>query len=362
MQATISNPAVPDVTEELPWLRSALYDLTFFAFPWIPFLFVIAYGLDWQGDFSLANNKETFKLVATFLFALNFTHRNYTYFVTYGDRSAFLTRKHLFIGTPFVVFATVLTVYYIRHPYYLGIMLSLLAMWNLWHTIMQRHGIFRGYARKLHSGFNTPKHGRLDLLLLWSITFFAIALGTIFYLDLVKEYRVARPTVRVLEPIFTSYPVLITVVFGGVMLVVFGLWVREEWRYAIPMVKRLPRLTFLASHVSLFALILINPVFGAFAFGFSHSVEYLAYVHAIQASKMQRRQHPGFFANICWNKILLGALLLIGLQILAFYCLPYVISRKDVFLKTFLSGTAFIHFFYDGIIWKKSKPINKWVL
>jgi len=31
-------------------------------------------------------------------------------------------------------------------------------------------------------------------------------------------------------------------------------------------------------------------------------------------------------------------------------------------LKTFFTGTAAIHFFYDGIIWKSSKKVNKWVL
>lgn len=362
MQATIPEHARADAPSNSLWLHSAAYDLCLFAFPWIPFILVVVYGLEWQGDYSLSNNRYTFKLVVAFLFALNFTHRNYTYFVTYGDHGVFRARKTLLTLVPLLVFPAILAVYVLRHPLFLKLLLAGLALWNLWHVIMQRHGIFRGYAAKLKHGLETKKHARLDLLLLWVLTLFSIALGAILYLPLAKSHRLARTTYTVLAPFFTSYPVPIAVTLGCCLGSICLYWSWREWAEKIPFKARIPRLAFLASTLSLFGLMLLNPILGLFAFGFSHSIEYVAYVHATQKKKVVRHQYAGGMRQVFWQHMLLGALIFVGLQVLMYYSYPHFFSKQNIYYKTFIKGTAVLHFLYDGIIWKRSKRLNKGLL
>ena len=362
LQATYSNNPLTAVADESLWLRNAAYDLCFFAFPWVPFLLLVVFGLTWHGDFGMAQNRDNFKLIVPFLFSLNFAHSNYTYVVTYSDTSVFRTRKRLFTLCPLMVFAALFVVHYFRHPYVDQLLVTVLALWNLWHNIMQRHGLLRGYARRLKHGLEHRLHARLDLALLWGMVLFAIAVGALLHLSMAQSYRLARPTVNALAPFFASYPLPIAMTFG-VLLAILGVWWGyAEWQHAMPVTQRLPRLLFLLSNVSLLALCMVNPVLGIFAFGFSHSVEYFAYVHAVQKHKVQQQQYQGVIGNFFWNNMLLSAGLLIGLQVLLYYHILDSILKNDVILKTFLTGTAAIHFFYDGIIWKKSKTINQWAL
>lgn len=362
MQATLSQRSYALARDDSIWLRNAFYDLLLFAFPWIPFLLVVIYGLEWREDFSFARNPYTFKYLVLFLFSLNFAHRNYTYLVTYGDRNMFLTRKQLFTTVPLVVFTTVLAVYYFRHPWFIWVLVSVLAAWNIWHNIMQRHGLFRGYAAKLKNGLESRRHARLDLALLWTMVLFTMAIGSILHLSTAKRYRIARSSVNLLAPFFESYPIPIAAFFGSALLVLLLIWMREEWKHPIPFIKRVPRLSYLLSNMSIFALCIINPILGIFCFGFSHSVEYFAYVHAVQNNKVRKQQYRGAVGNFLWSHMLIGAALIIGLQVFCYYHFLPLIAKRLVLVKTFLTGTAAIHFFYDGIIWKKSRPVNKWTL
>jgi hypothetical protein len=361
LQSTLSKNWGATIVDDSPWLRNAVYDLCFFAFPWVPFLLLVVFGLEWHGDFDWAQNRDNFKLVVSFLFSLNFAHRNYTYVVTYSDKSVFLSRKTLFILSPLLVFASVFTVYYFRHPVFVQLLVTCLALWNLWHNIMQRYGLLRGYAHRLKQGLEQRHHAYLDLALLWSMVLFTLALGALLHLSMAKSYRLAQATVNVLAPFFESYPLPIAVTFGLLLAVLCGWWIYAEWQPAIPFKQHLPRCLFVLSNVSLLTLCLFNPVLGIFAFGFSHSVEYCAYVHAVQKNKVQKQQYQGVIGSFFWNHICFSASLLIGLQILLYYHIADEILKRDILLTTFLTGTAAIHFFYDGIIWKKSKPMNKWV-
>lgn len=362
MQATYSKNPLAAVAGDLPWLRNAAYDLGFFAFPWVPFLLLVVYGLDWHGDFGLAQNRDNFKLIVPFLFALNFAHRNYTYVVTYSDASVFLTRKTLFTLCPLVVFGTVFVVQSVQHPYVDQLLVTVLALWNLWHNIMQRYGLLRGYAHRLKHGLEHRRHARLDLALLWGMVLFTMAVGALLHLSTAQSYRLAQSTVNALAPFFASYPLPIAGTCG-VLLVILGVcWGYAEWQHAMPFQQRLPRLLFLLSNASLLTLCLVNPILGIFAFGFSHAVEYFAYVHAVQKHKAQTQQYQGAIGSFFWNNMLLSATLLIGLQTLLYYSIFDSVLKNTLLFKTFLTGTVAIHFFYDGIIWKQSKQRNTLVL
>jgi hypothetical protein len=350
------------VTDNSPWLRNAVYDLCFFVFPWVPFLLLVVFGLEWHGDFGLAQNRDNFKLIVSFLFSLNFAHRNYTYVVTYSDKNVFRTRKTLFMLSPLLVFTSIFAVYYFRHPVFVQLLVTCLALWNLWHNIMQRYGLLRGYAHRIKQGLEQRQHARLDLALLWGMVLFTIALGALLYLPMARSYRLAQSTVNALAPFFVAYPFPIAVTFGLLLAVLCTWWLYAECQAAVLFKQCLPRYLFWLSNVSLLTLCLLNPILGIFAFGFSHSVEYFAYVHAVQKNKVHKQQYQGAVGRFFWHHIFFSASLLIGLQILLYYHIVDEIFKKDILLTTFLTGTAVMHFFYDGIIWKKSKRVNQWVL
>ncbi|HEY7496306.1 MAG TPA: hypothetical protein VIH59_35035, partial [Candidatus Tectomicrobia bacterium] len=296
------------------------------------------------------------------LFSLNFAHRNYTYVVTYSDKGVFLSRKILFMLSPLLVFVSIFTVYSYRHPVFVQLLVTCLALWNLWHNTMQRYGLLRGYAHRLKGGLEQRYHARLDLALLWGMVLFTLALGALLHLSMAKSYRLAQPTVKALAPFFASYPFPIAIAFSGLLAILWVWWLHAESQVVMPFKQRLPRCLFLLSNGCLLALCLFNPILGIFAFGFSHSVEYFAYVHAVQKNKVQKQVYQGAIGSFFWNHIFFSASLLIGPQILLYYHIADEILKKDIFLTTFLTGTAAIHFFYDGIIWKKSKRANKWAL
>jgi hypothetical protein len=340
-----------------PWLKGAAYDLCFFSFPWIPFLFLVVFGFEWRNGFGISENADNLLLITGFLFALNFAHRNYTYFVAYGDAGVFGTRKALFTVCPLVVFAAVIFIHYFHDAYFEEPLVAALGLWNVWHVIMQRHGLLRGYARRIKHGFEQPRHGSLDLALLWGMVLFTLALGTPLHLPVLESSDLARPTVDAVAPLFTAYPLALAAISGALLLAVGACWARAEWQQAVGFRQRLPRLVFLLSNAGLFGLCLYSPVLGIIAFGFSHSVEYIGYVHTVQKRKIETAQYRGLIAGFFWNHMLLGAGILTGIQGLTFY------YGEDILgLELFAIGTGALHFFYDGFIWKKSKQINTWAI
>jgi hypothetical protein len=370
MKAEVVSPQFisenyPTVTAETatPWLRSLTYDLAFLAFPWVPFLSALVFGLQWNGGFDAPRDVYNFKLVVTLLFALNFAHRNYTYIVAYGDAAVFRSRSKFFVFFPALVFPAMFLLHSFEDENIDQSVLTVLALWNFWHIIMQRYGLMRGYAHRMRHGSESSRSARLDLSLLWCLVLFTIAAAVILNFSMLESYpSVAQPTVDALAPVFLAYPDAIVIALGGLLACLGGSWILNECRETVSISLRLPRLSFLVSNLSLMALCLVNPVLGIVALGFSHSVEYFAYVHAVQKRKVERRQYRGALSVFFWNRVLPGATLLIGLQVVLYYQSLDELLLSDVMVNTLLSGTGIIHFLYDGMIWKKSKPINTWVI
>lgn len=350
-------------TAESPWLRSLPYDLAFFAFPWLPFLLSVVFGLQWSGGFDAAHDEHNFKIIVTLLFALNFAHRNYTYVVAYSDATVFRSRRILFTLCPLAILPGMFVLHSFENERIDQIVLTVLALWNLWHIIMQRYGLMRGYAHRIKHGLEHPRHAQRDLALLWCLVLFTTSLGAILHFSMFESYpSVAQPTVDALAPVFLDYPIPIALTLGALLAVLGGWWAYHEYRPHVPFKLHAPRLFFLVSNLSLMTLCLANPILGIIAFGFSHSVEYFAYVHAVQKRKVNKHQYHGAIGNLFWSKMLPGAAILIGLQVLLYYQNLDEILLNSVLINTLLSGTGIIHFLYDGIIWKKSRPVNTWVI
>ena len=73
--------------------------------------------------------------------------------------------------------------------------------WNIWHTLMQRHGLARIYAAKARGGLQTREHGRRDLGLLWSAVVLASAGVLMFRPETFAGIGNARRMLATLAPL-----------------------------------------------------------------------------------------------------------------------------------------------------------------
>lgn len=125
------------------WIRGPWFDTAFLAFPWLP---VFAFFMISNPVKGFENRDLLFTLVLFLISAFEFTHRKYTYFVAFGDREIFRRRPRDFIATPIIIF-TLVSIFYLALPESLRpIGLTIAALWNIWHVLMQRYGMLRIYA------------------------------------------------------------------------------------------------------------------------------------------------------------------------------------------------------------------------
>jgi hypothetical protein len=223
--------------------------------------------------------------------------------------------------------------------------------WNIWHTLMQRHGLSRHYARALAPTLATHEHGGRELAVLWSATTtvtFAIMrfqVDTFFgparrvWLSLPGALRDER-TLSVL----LAASAITTAVF-------VWRWWRAERQLAAPWGWRWPRLSMLASTAGLLAvLVLAGPIVGYIVFGFAHAIEYILFAHAISARQATRGTiAPG-------PRLLAGPLVLsavCGVLLLAFVAARQVWNTK--LFVAYFTATSMLHYVYDGLIWRRKR-------
>src|SRR5690606_7839603 len=130
-----------------------------------------------------------FGLALLLALGISYVHRHYTFLLVYGDRETYRQRLRASTLLPaprFVGFALILRFANESSFELFGqplrpwmLVLIVTGTWNVWHTIMQRHGITRIYAGKAGGGLEQREHGRRDLHLLWS----AVALTAVLTLS-----------------------------------------------------------------------------------------------------------------------------------------------------------------------------------
>jgi hypothetical protein len=226
------------------------------------------------------------------------------------------------------------------------ILLSLL--WNFYHTIMQKIGLLRIYSRK--AGYGLPW---LDKSILWVwFVFVFFQLGSMpSTVSLVGNLTSSgRALVDALKPFMALFSVLAKVSLAAAS-VITALYLREEWRHR----HRLhwPKTLLLSSVLMLYALFFYDFFVAYVVFGFSHAIEYLAFVNIFARKKfLARPAGSSLMARLVRSQGLAMGVF-IGVSSLVF--IPwYFLSNQT--LGAFILATSFLHFLYDGWIWKVRKP------
>ena len=350
-----------------PWFDSACI-----AWAWLPYYLFVVFVLGLDGEWSRGgrdgNGTEPgLGLAMLVAFGLSYIHRHYTFLLVYGDREIFHQRLRAYTLTPavlFVALALVLRVQGDVRVQLFGLKLSpwmlvlvVTGSWNVWHTLMQRHGISRIYASKAHPGLRARAHGRRDLALLWSCVALTAVVTLLFRPSTFAGIGNARKFLRVADPLlhgWVGHSVLAAAAI--VSVVTASRWLTHERSVDLPLRARLPRINFLASTAALLAVFVLHgPVIGYLCFGVAHAVEYVFFFHVFGRRKFAGRppEQQTFASKMLARPLLWGPLIAVGLTLIYFA----LVDRRDTeAYLVYYTSTSLLHFLYDGWIWKVRKP------
>ncbi|MBI2168606.1 MAG: hypothetical protein HYU28_03770 [Actinobacteria bacterium] len=321
------------------WIRGPLAD-TALALGWVPFS-LAALALDHDPD------QLNRLLAATFL--VSFLHQPLTLALVYGDPDQFATRRRLFTWSP-AVFVVAVTVG-------MNVSLALVAFvagaWNAVHTLMQRFGMIRIYARKAGEGSEGAALERamlvswLVLALVWVAadgstpeTVAGLALGTV-NARAINILDSLRPVASL-----ALLPCAFTVLGIG------RRWVGAE--RARGAAANPAKHLYVASTAALFATILVAPVAGFIGYVGSHAIEYFAVVDHSLGGRY------GTAGGGALGRAVRGAgpSVVVAAIVAAAFGLHLILGQfgDERPLTWVILAAGGLHVFYDGFIWKLRRP------
>ncbi|HEX5036130.1 MAG TPA: hypothetical protein VFX30_03130 [bacterium] len=332
------------------WIANPSVDLIFFSLGWIPLFFVFSMV-------HTADPKGTWvPVLIGFVLMTNFIHRNLTHLLVYGNPEEFRERKWAYVLLP--VFLAALTVFSLWYENktrsapglfkpYLALLLAT-TVWNFYHTIMQKVGFLRIYSRKADYGSARLEKALVLSWFVWLILAVANSPRLVKQIsDLAASGRVLTATLAKLGP---AVPILAWSALAVSLILTF-LYVRLEVRQGRN--ASLPKNLFLASTMLLYFSVFYDFLAGFVAFGFSHALEYIAFVDVFARRKYKGAVPSSSF--LARQFLRTGAVMPIaGLVLIAIF-LPWRIF-SPITLGWYYVGSSFLHYLYDGWIWKLRKP------
>lgn len=347
------------------------WDLAAMAFGWLPFYVWLVAGLGLGAEvfggprLAGAAAEQATALAVVVALAITYVHRHYTFLVVYGDREVLSQRARAYWLAPALVVALLAfaratadvapaTIAGVKlSPWQVALLVT--GAWNIWHTLQQRYGLLRIYAGKLGGAVAEPEQARRDRALLWlSAATVAVALP-VTRPELLSGHINARKLGRAVAPIADSWGawLLLAALLSALGYTLFR-WLRREFAAPEPLSRRAPRLALMGSTLLLLAIFLVHgPVIGYLCFGTAHAVEYVAFVHHYGVRKFAHPERRGVAAALL-RDARKAVPVLVGGFLLLFWLLRDQ-RRTDVYL-VYYTATSWLHFLYDGWIWKVRKP------
>jgi len=330
------------------WIGGPKIDSIFFSFGWVP-LFV-AFVLTAE----LGLKTQTWPLFLVFVLAVSFIHRHLTFPLVYADREQFGARRRSYLLFPiFFLALTVFGIYYVRpgmtppRPF-LTLLAILSVAWNIYHTLMQKMGILRIYSRKAGYG-----HPRVDKAMVW-VWFVFLTLELVSSerarQQVMMMHAAGRVIVHRLESVQRFLPILAWISLA-VALVVTGYYLHQEWKHRKSF--SWPKNIFLFSILLLYSSLIYNFYVGYVVFGFSHALEYLAFVNLFSRKKYLARP-PESSPLAKWMRRQLVYFAGFAASAFLLYLLWRYWSAET--LNYYIIGSSFLHFLFDGWIWKVRDP------
>lgn len=243
------------------------------------------------------------------------------------------------------------------------------ALWNVWHTLMQKLGILRVYAAKSTVPLERRTPAWVDRLLIFgSFPFLALWLGPA-QRDVItaQSKSVTQYLVPVIDVLEVVQPVLLPV---GAGFWIFSVACFAFYERRADGLRSWPRLSMALALTALNASFLVlSPLKVYIAYGFSHGLEYMVFVWAfLRRRYAQPQPHRPLIQRLLERPVLFYGLF--SLVIAAGFFFPTYgddyglhpgnIRFFDIKLGTWLFSFAIwhsmAHFYFDGFLWKMRAP------
>jgi hypothetical protein len=312
------------------WIHAPVADLILFSYGWLIVLLPLLWVDAWVYPVVFA------------ILMVNDLHRHYTFVLVYGEPEEFEKRKTLYIWLPIVAaFVAFAFVYSKSFP----VLLVISVLWTMYHSVGQKYGITRIYARK--AGYGEPWIEKGLVFSWFYYVVVAIAEKEAATLSQFDAGRVVLDSLGGALKYMTalSYPMLI-VALGFTLL-----FVRQEYlnRHHMSVAKVL----YVMSILLLYAVFFRSLLIGYLVFGFSHALEYIALVNIFVKTKYARRPEAHSLLARASRRLWLSSTLF-GAGVVG-VCAVTQLQYAEA-LGIYIVGSGFLHFIYDGWIWKVRQP------
>jgi hypothetical protein len=312
------------------WIKNPLTDSVYFSFGWIiVFLALVLF-------------QSHIGAIVVIVLLFNYVHRHLTMALVYGQKEEFDKRKQVYIYLPIIaIIVTALSVYFKVFTY----LLTLSVLWTMYHSVAQKYGFTRIYSRKAGYGKSWIDKG---ILYSWFVYLFFAML--IYERSTLLKYKAGRVIVGNLNS-YMDYISTLSYALLAVSIVFTLIYIYEEIKNRKQI--SIPKNIFVISTLGIYAIFFHSMVVGYIVFGFSHAIEYIAFVNIFVAAKYKKVYDTEKLFKKVSNKqwlysglfsVVIVALSLIGMKI-----------DQNAFL-IYIVGSSFLHFIYDGLIWKVRQP------
>ncbi len=334
------------------WLQDGFVDSCFYSFGWLLMLAPLLYFRDdiyqalyYSGSLAeIGAHPEVMvpAMLVLVVFLVNYVHRHLTFALVYADREEFEARRTVYLALP--LFMAAITAGFVYFNVFV-VLLTLSVMWTMYHSVAQKYGLTRIYSRK--AGYGAAWLDRGVIFSWFAYLVFALA-------DKEKDTLPNFSAGQTILDYIGDYIGLMGAISHALLAVALlftAVYIATEYgnRHRISIPKNL----YVLSVLLLYSIFLYDMVIGYIVFAFSHGIEYIAFVNMYVKKKYRQRPasrtllarassrlrlHSGLFS------LLIIALCLLGMQ-----------YDKAAF-ATYIVGSSFLHFLYDGWIWKVRKP------
>ncbi|MEW6324527.1 MAG: hypothetical protein AB1515_03990 [Nitrospirota bacterium] len=312
------------------WIHAPGSDLLLFSYGWLAVLLPLLWLQPWAVS------------VIFVVIAINELHRHYTFALVYAEPEEFERRRALYLGLP--VLAAVVAFAFVYAEQF-PLLLTISVLWTIYHSVGQKYGITRIYARKAGYGEAWIEKG---LIFSW---FYYVALAMIEReAGTLERFDAGRV---VLESAGAALPYVhaVSLLLLAVALTFTLLFARQEYlnRHRIS----LPKVLYVCSVLLLYAVFFRSLVLGYVVFGFSHALEYIALVNIFVGTKYRKRPEARSLLARASKQLWLSSGLFALVVVTA--CLLAKGWNQQAF-GVYIVGSSFLHFIYDGLLWKVRRP------
>lgn len=276
----------------------------------------------------------------------SFIHQPLTFGLIYGDARQFALRRRLFVIAPLVALAIAVP----SAAFNWWIVVPVAALWNTQHTLQQRYGLQRIYARK--SGYGSSRLDRAFAYLPMLVVLLAIAAAPSTG-GLLRRSGLGDVNSRGIRLLLDLRPaaVALLVVAGLATLGVVAALVRQEaaagdranpakWVYQL-------------SSLVLLASIVVDPGAGFIAYISQHAIEYFFIVMRTAKSRYGKELDEASFLGRVGHTMAGRVAFFGGIAVAAWAVQTHV---HGMTYAAVLYTVGALHFTFDSVIWKLRKP------